>query len=135
MRDLNSCSGPWVGQWIQGDVRGTMRMLLVIHGGSVLGSGADFDGGFSIVGDYELTQQRVVLVKRYADLQVTYLGVWDGDMISGSSTINGEDFLDSGSFEMWPENDDLAMKFNESELSAPLTKIQSSEPSAGCRTV
>lgn len=118
MRELRECSGPWAGQWIQGDVRGTMRMRLAFDGDGITGYGADGDGPFSLRGHYVQEESFVILDKSYSELNVRYRGEWDGQMISGVSTITGEGFFDTGEFEIWPESDEEALRMSRAETAS-----------------
>lgn len=118
MRELTDCSGPWAGQWIQGDVRGTMRMHLVFDGANISGYGADGDGPFSLRGQYVSEDRFVVIDKSYGRLNVCYRGEWDGQMIAGVSTITAEGFFDTGEFEIWPESDEESLRMAREEVAS-----------------
>ena len=115
MRELTDCSGPWAGQWIQGDVRGSMRMRLNFVGDRIVGSGADGDGPFSLGGRYVSEDRFVILDKTYNDIVVHYRGEWDGQMVAGLSTITGPSFFDTGEFEIWPESDEEELRIGRTE--------------------
>lgn len=101
--ELSTKSGPWQGWWIQGSVRGHQRMSLRFGAGKIAGSGSDQSGVFDVDGEYEGTD--VLLFKRYSHWTVRYDGRWDGQMISGRWTIREGMFFDTGSFEIWPEEE------------------------------
>ncbi len=118
MRELRECSGPWAGQWIQGDVRGTMRMRLTFTENVISGHGADGDGPFSLRGQYVPEDAFVIIDKSYSELHVRYRGEWDGQMISGVSTITGDGFYDTGEFEIWPESDEEELRMESPEAAS-----------------
>ncbi|MBC8064365.1 MAG: hypothetical protein H7Y17_06010 [Chlorobia bacterium] len=105
MRDLSEVSGPWVGFWIQGLVRGNMGLRLSCKSGKIVGSGTDRVGSFKISGRY-LISGKVEFTKRYTWHSVHYKGQWDDQMIYGDWVI---DFEDSGLFEIWPESENQAL--------------------------
>lgn len=101
MRALCELSGPWVGFWIQGSIRGSMGLALKFSKGKISGRGSDLVGKFHLIGTYT-TEGRVFMAKTYVWHGVIYNGAWDGQMICGAWRIPGED---SGEFEIWPESD------------------------------
>lgn len=113
MRSLEECSGPWVGHWIQADLRGSMRMRLHFAGGAINGSGMDGDGPFRLSGRYDPEDAFAFIDKAYAMLNVQYRGQWDGQMISGHSVITAPGFYDTGEFEIWPESDTDSLRFEQ----------------------
>jgi hypothetical protein len=78
-------------------------MSLRFGAGKIAGSGSDQSGIFDVDGEYEGTD--VLLFKRYSHWTVRYDGRWDGQMISGRWTIREGMFFDTGSFEIWPEEE------------------------------
>ena len=108
MRDIRDCSGPWKGTWVQGEVRGTMAFSLLFIGDRITGGGTDLDGPFTMDGEVEADQ--VYLVKSYPWLIVRYDGRWNGAFVAGRSTIGPLAHGEFGSFEMWPEDEELALE-------------------------
>ncbi|HVT10832.1 MAG TPA: hypothetical protein VHE55_01085 [Fimbriimonadaceae bacterium] len=104
MKALEECCGPWLGAWIQFGVRGHMRLKLRFSDGCLAGGGADRIGSFDIVGAYD-SNDAVTFVKSYRTHRVRYRGKWDGAMIAGTWNIVGE--MASGSFEIWPEGENV----------------------------
>ena len=120
MRSLTEVSGPWVGFWIQDPVRGWMRIHLKFGKGKISGKGSDQIGVFSIRGRYS-DGGNVVFVKRYTWHRVSYVGRWDGAMIFGNWEIAG---LDWGEFEIWPEAEYEAIRFEDVEETQERTLVQ-----------
>ncbi len=80
-------------------------MTLRFSSGKIGGRGSDQSGDFVTEGEYEGAD--VLLFKRYPEWSVRYDGKWDGQMISGRWTIREGRFFDTGSFEIWPEGEDV----------------------------
>lgn len=119
MRTLEDCSGNWVGIWTQFGIRGHMRLQLSFSGGSAEGHGSDDTGGFVVVGSYERSFT-VELAKAYSTHVFCYEGQWDGAMISGASYQLGDN-SNWGTFEMWPEGNDMNVESMEEVGSHALT--------------
>lgn len=104
-------------------MRGRMACRLIFNGDEISGGGEDTGGLFVMDGVYDPASQDVVITKTYpAKLRVIYRGRWDGVMIAGRSSIYGikgthsEGFYDAGSFELWPEDEEVALeKMTETE--------------------
>jgi hypothetical protein len=114
MRLLEDCCGVWVGIWHQFDHRGHMRMNLNFSQGTIEGKGSDDTGAFVAVGSYEATDF-VELIKGYSTHMFRYEGQWDGTMIYGKSFQVGLP-SNRGTFEMWPEGEDLTVEQMNEEL-------------------
>lgn len=97
-----------------------MSMTLVIRECRIFGGGRDRDGVFSILGEYEPETDGVRLLKAYSDIRVWYTGRWNGQFVSGSSTIECWPFVDYGEFELWPENEGESISEFTAEREAPV---------------
>ena len=111
MSDLYEKSGPWRGRWTQLKLRaaGTMRLHLTFEGPDIRGGGSDSSGPFTMDGSFDADTNEVAITKSYSFLTVLYRGRWDGVMIAGTSSIVGNQFFDTGEFEMWPESGELSI--------------------------
>lgn len=118
MRDFRELSGPWVGQSLQEGFRITESIVLTIDGCSVRGQGTDSDGDFDLVGEYDPSDDRVMLERRYnrspknpeqVGYAFIYLGRWDGTMVSGRWMMSTQPSYGDG-FEMWPQREDVALE-------------------------
>lgn len=58
-------SGLWMGYWIQGYIKGRMRLTLEFIEGGITGSGTDAVGPFDIKGVYSKKHNMVCMDKRY----------------------------------------------------------------------
>lgn len=110
---------------IQGGLRLTEAIRLMIHDGKIWGTGSDIDGEFELSGTYRSDNHAVHLVRRYTrttdpqggvGVPYDYFGVWDGMLVHGfweqrDYTLNG------GPFEMWPnreeDREELALEVEE----------------------
>lgn len=108
MRTLNSCSGPWAGFWIQDGFRGCQKLELGFGVATVSGCGDDPAGHFIVSGSY--AGESVDLVKRYLNYRVHYSGTWDGKVLYGTWRMRLEDFRDSGTFEIWPLDEEQTIE-------------------------
>ena len=115
MRELRSLSGPWVGFWVQDLQRGEMRLTLRFGESSVQGEGSDRVGSFTVSGHHAASGV-VGFAKVYPSHRVDYEGTWDGAMIAGRWRIGVRRAFDEGEFEIWPEQDDLAVERMEAAL-------------------
>ncbi|RYG26914.1 hypothetical protein EON82_01480 [bacterium] len=112
MRELKDCSGPWVGFWIQGSQRGSMRLTLRFWDETVEGEGDDFIGDFTIRGEYSAVMNEVSFTKTYPTHLVLYKGSWDGAMISGEWEFSRRMrfVVPRGGFEIWPEREEESIE-------------------------
>lgn len=86
----------------------------------VFGKGEDRDGPFSIVGEYDPQYDEVRMLKSYPNLRVWYSGIWNGRFLAGESTIECWPYVDYGTFELWPESEQVSLA--ELALEATTTK-------------
>lgn len=104
-------------------------MRLLFSDEVISGSGVDGDGPFGLRGRYDRETEFVLIEKTYSRLLVQYRGEWDGQIISGISTITAPGFFDTGSFEIWPESDEENLRIAQ-ELQLETT-IPSDSPLIG----
>lgn len=93
------------------------KIMLRFSGPTFLGEGNDKDGLFNLEGEYDPDDQWVNITRVYTvapqnpsqvGYPFIYIGKWDGSMVSGRwmmSTIPSY----GGTFEMWPEREELSM--------------------------
>lgn len=112
MRELKDCSGPWVGFWIQGSRRGSMRLILRFGDETIEGEGDDFIGDFTVSGEYSVVTNGVGFTKTYRTHLVLYNGTWDGAMISGEWEFSRRMrfVVSRGGFEIWPEREEESIE-------------------------
>lgn len=94
-------------------------MILQFHGNTLAGGGVDRDGPFTITGEIHPGSWRVRLRKAYSFLQVGYEGEWNGTFIEGRSIIGEWEHRERGTFELWPDREDLVTR--EQLMEATLT--------------
>ncbi|MBS1704398.1 MAG: hypothetical protein JST40_00880 [Armatimonadetes bacterium] len=114
MKDINACSGPWVGWSIQDGIRIGETMRLTIRNGQIEGAGEDMDGEFELIGSYHSKDDRVILTRRYSrttepsqegvGIPYDYEGTWDGSFVSGNWHPRAAPNY-GGPFEMWPASE------------------------------
>lgn len=132
MRDFRELSGPWTGQSLQDGFRITETIELQISGCAVSGTGSDSDGDFELLGEYDPSDDRVMLERRYVrapknpsqvGYPFIYLGRWDGVMVSGRWMMSTQPSFGDG-FEMWPRQDEVVLEAqresSEAEALAPI---------------
>ncbi|MEQ1823376.1 MAG: hypothetical protein ABL949_12780 [Fimbriimonadaceae bacterium] len=114
MRELTSCSGPWLGQSIQDGLRITENITLTFHGSNFLGNGSDKDGLFNLDGEYDEGDDGVMMTRVYTyspqspghvGYPYIYVGKWDGHQIHGRWMMSTHPGY-SGPLEMWPEDEE-----------------------------
>lgn len=103
IRDLRECSGPWSGFWLQGLVRGLMKLNLKFEYTNVDGHGKDPMGDFRVGGMFSPGTWRVLFTKSYTSHSVDYTGTWDGTMIYGRWSLHDDHYSEAGDFEIWPD--------------------------------
>lgn len=128
MKELTSLSGAWTGQSIQNGIRLTEKIILVFHGDSFDGRGFDIDGEFELAGEYDPSDHAVSIVRTYVvaprnpsqvGYPFIYIGRWDGYQISGRWMMSTHP-AEGGSFEMWPEQEEVAMSEMMQEQEEPV---------------
>jgi hypothetical protein len=114
VRELTSCSGPWLGQSIQDGLRITENITLSFHGESFLGNGSDKDGLFNLSGEHDPSDNGVMMTRVYTYCNIApeqagypfiYVGRWDGHQIHGRWMMSTHPAY-GGTFEMWPEDEE-----------------------------
>lgn len=90
-------------------------MNLTFRGTRFVGGGEDRDGAFSIVGEYDPGSEEVRMLKSYIGLRVWYTGIWNGRFVAGTSTIESWPLVDYGSFEAWPESEEMLLTHMEEQ--------------------
>ena len=108
MRDLDECSGPWIGWWIQWGRRGHMRLTLNFSNGRIRGSGTDDSGAYEVIGEYG--GESVKMAKAYGTHVVLYDGRWNGASIAGRGEVPFDVIVNTSEFEMWPEHESVSIE-------------------------
>lgn len=125
-RSLEQCCGPWRGFWIQFCHRGEMKLTLTFREAACFGMGEDPTGSFEISGTYDhrdrvnftKTFDRMDVILRNTTPEVRYRGKWNGQFIAGTWWQVG--YPDNtGAFEIWPEDEEQALAFNEALMARP----------------
>ena len=93
-----------------------MKLRLRFHDCAIEGSGRDPMGEFSIAGMFSESDGRVMFTKDYGAINVDYAGTWDGTMIYGRWNLNDQNYSESGSFEIWPDKDEVEVSSIEAQI-------------------
>ncbi|MFN3168760.1 MAG: hypothetical protein ACE37H_17015 [Phycisphaeraceae bacterium] len=98
-------SGLWMGYWMQGYIKGRMRLTLEFSGGKITGEGTDPVGLFDMKGIYSLKHNMVSMVKRYRGAHsVGYVGGAADGGLNGTWQILRIPQIDE--WRLWPVKDE-----------------------------
>lgn len=94
-------SGIWVGYWMQGYIKGRMRLTLEFINGAITGEGSDPVGTFKMKGIYSLRHNMVSMSKRYYGAHsVGYVGGAADGGLNGTWQIRSIPQIDE--WRLWP---------------------------------
>ena len=109
--DFDSLSGIWRCRWVQYGRTALEELALQIQNGCVHGDGVDPDGMFAYTG-FVHTDGTVSLAKVYiipnipVPPSLTYIGHWNGKLVTGEWIDDQDPNGNHGPFLMWPGQGD-----------------------------